>query len=116
MVVATHLIKIKGIFNKNIWGHEEKMLNETLKEYVKTKIKFEIDSYYHADLELFEINDDKIEVWVFINALPSSVSRDIIEKWLNDHVNEEGIVATDFEIEEKFNPLSPENNFLVLIP
>lgn len=111
MIIATHLIKIKGTFDKNIWGHEEEMLNETLKEYVKTKIKFEIDNCYHADLELFKITDNKIEIWVFIKAIQSCLPKDIIEKWLNDHINEEGIMATDFEIEEK-----TENNFLVLIP
>lgn len=116
MVIATHLIKIKGTFDRNIWGHEEKFLNETLKEYVKTKIKFEIFSSYHADLELFKIDGDKIEVWVFINSQPISTLKDIIEKWLDDHVNDEGIMATDIEIEEKFNNSSSENNFLVVVP
>lgn len=116
MTIATHLIKIKGTFDRNIWGHEDKFLNETLKEYVKTKIKNEIFSSYHADLELFKIDDDKIEVWVFINSPPISTLKDIVEKWLDDHVNDEGIMATDVEIEEKFNLYSPENNFLTLVP
>lgn len=115
MLVATHLIKIKGTFNKNIWGYDEEKLNDILKEYVKTKIKFEIDSCYHADLELFKIDDDKIEVWVFINALSSCVSKDIIEKWLNNHINDEGIISTDVEIEEKIGSCCPKNNFSVFV-
>lgn len=113
MVVATHLIKIKGTF-QNVWEHDDEMLNKTLKEYVKTKIKNEIDSYYHADLELFKIDDNKIEVWVFIKAY-IDISKDTIEKWLNEHINEYGIIPTDIEIEYK-NPYSSENNFLILIP
>lgn len=115
MYTATHLIKIKGKFDKNIWGYEDNILNETLKEYIKTKIKFEIDSYYHTDLELFKIDDDNIDVWIYLSTPQSCVSRDIIEKWLNDHINEEGIIATDFEIEERANPFSSENNFLVIL-
>lgn len=116
MTVATHLIKIKGTFDKNIWGHGEKVLNETLKEYIKTKIKNEIFSSYHADLELFKIDDDKIEVWVYINSPPLSTLKDMIEKWIHDHINEEGIVATDIEVEERFSQHSSENNFVVIIP
>lgn len=116
MAIATHLIKIKGTFDKNIWGYEEKTLNETLKEYVKTKIKNEVDKYYHADLELFKIDDNKIEIWVFVEAILSSVSKNTIERWLNDHINEEGITVTDFEIEEKIGQLDPKNNFVVIIP
>ena len=115
MPIATHLIKIKGTFDKNIWGYDVELLNEILKEFVKTKIKLEIDSYYHADLELFKLDDNKINVWVFINALPSNVSKYIIGKWLEDHINEEGIKVTDFEIEERNNLYSSENNFFVVL-
>ncbi len=113
MSIATHLIKIKGTFDKNIWGYDVEKLNEILKEFVKTKIKFEIDSYYHADLELFIIDDNKIDVWVFISALPSCVSKNIIGKWLKDHINKEGITVSDFEIEER--NYSSANNFFVVL-
>jgi hypothetical protein len=115
MAIATHLIKIKGTFDKNIWGYGGKELNKTLEEYVKKKIN-EIDGYYHANLELFKIDDNNIDVWIFIEAILSSVSKDIIEKWIKNHINEEGIMVTYIEIEEKMNPFSPENNFLILIP
>lgn len=78
--IATHLVKIKGTFDEKIWGNEKETLKEKLKEYANTKIKEEIDSIYHTDLELFQINDNIIDVWVFIRAFPYEVSRDIIEK------------------------------------
>lgn len=111
MRIATHLIKIKGIFDKDIWGHDHEIAETKLRQYVDTKIKDEIENLYHADLELFQIDDNKIEVWVFISAFQYEASKDLIEKWLNEHIKEEGIKVIVFEIDEK-----SDNNFLVLIP
>jgi len=55
MVIATHLIKIKGDFDVQKWTEKK------LEEYVKQKIK-EIDPSFHTDLELFQIQDSNIEV------------------------------------------------------
>jgi thymidylate synthase len=109
MTIATHLIKINGKFDKNIWTEDK------LENYVRSKIEDDIKSFYHTDLELFGIDDEIINVWVFVSALPSEVSRDIVGKWLNDHIKEEGIVVTSFEIEERFSLLDPEETFVTLI-
>ncbi len=108
MRIATHLIKIKGTFD-NKWKEKE------LRDYVKDKIK-EIESFYHTDLELFKVDDNKIEVWVYIHALPSEAKRNIIDKWLKDHIKEEGITIIYFDIEEKFNLCYPKNDPFILIP
>lgn len=57
MVIATHIIKIKGTLNKNIWKDEKK-----IEEYIKDKIKNDIDPSFHTNLELLEINGNKIDV------------------------------------------------------
>jgi len=100
MTVGTHLIKIKGTFDKKIWGYEDEWVNEIFKEYIKTKIKNEIDSHYNPNLEFVRIDDNKIEVWIYIKALSLNISRDIIEKWLIDHIHEDGIDIYDLEIEK----------------
>src|SRR3990167_9531771 len=78
MTVGTHLIKIKGTFDKKIWGYEDEWVNEIFKEYIKTKIKNEIDSHYNPNLEFVRIDDNKIAVWIYIKALSINISRDII--------------------------------------
>lgn len=114
--IATHLIKIKGTFDKKIWGYEKEILNEKLKEYVNKKIKEEIDRIYHTDLELFQINDNMIDVWVYLRAYPYDISKDIIEKWLKNHIKDEGITIIDFNFEEITNLCSSEKGFFVIIP
>jgi hypothetical protein len=109
MHIATHLIKIKGKINRNIWTEDK------LGEYIRSKIDDNITSFYRADLELFGIEDDVVNVWVFVSALPSEVSRDIIDKWLNDHIKEEGITVTEFEIEDLFDLVHPKETFVALI-
>ena len=109
MNIATHLIKIRGTFDKDIWKEEE------LKDYVKSKIKKEIENVLYPDLELFKVDKDTAEVWVFISALPSEVTRDVIYKWLEYHITEKGLSIIDFEVEERCNLLDQNNKFLVLI-
>jgi hypothetical protein len=109
MKIATHLIKINGKFDKNIWTEEK------LDVYVRSKIECDIDKLYHADLELFKIDDEIIDVWVFISVSPSKVTRDIIGKWIKNHITEEGIIVIDFEIEERFNLCHPEEVFVTLL-
>ena len=96
MVIATHLIKIKGDFDVQKWTEKK------LEEYVKQKIK-EIDPSFHTDLELFQIQDSNIEVWVYISAFPSEVSDKIVGDWIKAHLKEEGIETKEFEIEVIFN-------------
>lgn len=113
MAIATHIIKIKGTFDEKIYKQQK-----TLKDYVNNKIQNEIDSVLHADLELFKVDGNNIEVWVYISAFPSEVTRDIIGKWIKDHIKEEGISVQNFEFEQlvdKTKRLS-ENSFYVSIP
>lgn len=98
MVIATHIIKIKGTLNKNIWKDEKK-----IDEYIKDKIKNDIDPSFHTDLELLKINGNKIDVWVYIHAFPSEVTNDIIDKWIQDHIKDEGISVNDFEFKKIFD-------------
>lgn len=83
--------KIKGNFNKNKWTEKK------LKEYVKQKIK-EIEPSFHTELELFQIQDSNINVWVYISALPSEVSDKIVDTWIKAHLKEEGIETKEFKI------------------
>lgn len=100
--VATHILKIKGSFDGSKWNEE------SLKGLVKTKIANDIDKYYHTDLELFKIEDIDnskmlftIDVWVFIEAFGSSTSdiKDIADKWLKDHIKEDGLTMDNLEVE-----------------
>lgn len=109
MHVATHLIKIKGKIDKNIWTKEK------LKNYILSKIRSDILSFYHTDLELFEIDDEVVNVWVYISTLPSKVSKDIICNWLNFYIKEDGIDVTSFEIEKIFDLTDPKDLFMVFI-
>ena len=109
MSIATHLIKIRGTFDKDIWKEEE------LKDYVKSKIKNEIESVLHPDLELFKTDKSIAEIWVYISALPSAATRDVIDKWLEDHITEHGLTVIDFEVEEMSCLRNQENKFVVLI-
>ena len=107
--IATHLIKIKGKIDVHIWTEEK------LRNYVNSKIDDDVLSFYHTDLELFGIENEVINVWVFVSASPSNVSRNIIDKWLSDHIKEEGLTITSFEIEERFDLTCPKNTFITLI-
>ena len=96
MNVATHIIKIKGSIK------DGKKKEKELKDYVKDKIYTEIDSIYHADLELFRADeDDTVEVWVYVSSF--CVTRDIVDQWLKDHIKEEGTEITSIEIEKLLN-------------
>lgn len=92
MVIATHLIKIKGSVDKDKWTEE------TLREYIQKKIADEICPSFHAETELFSIKDNDAEAWVYISAFPSEIGEDVIKKWLCDHIKEDGITVKDFEI------------------
>lgn len=95
MVVATHVVKVKGTFDRNIWNDDK------LRKYVRKKIICEMDDSFHTRLELFKIEDyddkGKVDVWVYINALPSEVDRKTIKKWIDDHIKEEGLAVEEFE-------------------
>lgn len=101
MVTATNLIKIKGTFDNNKWTEEQ------LKNYVNDKIKSEIDSFYHSDLELFQVKDTYIEVWVYIHDLTlSELLEQNIKDWLKKHIKEEGLTVDNIEIEKSGNGFS----------
>ena len=90
MVVATHVVKVRGTFDRNIWN------DDMLRKYIRKKIICEIDDSFHTHLELFKINNDndnkgKIEVLVYVYALPSEIDRETIKKWIDDHIKEEGL-------------------------
>ena len=52
MVVATHVVKVRGTFDRNIWN------DDMLRKYIRKKIICEIDDSFHMHLELFKINND----------------------------------------------------------
>lgn len=103
MVIATHLIKVKGIVR------DEKKREKEIKAYVLEKINNEIEGMFHADLELFHIDDDgTTDVWVYASGLRGSIDY-TVERWLKNHIKEEGIDVKDFEIEEL-----PNEKFFVM--
>lgn len=97
MAIATHLIKVKGTVK------DGKKREKEIKDYVKDKIDNEIDSMFHADLELFHIDEDgTADVWVYVGSLSGSIKY-TVGVWLENHITEEGIEVKDFEIEELEN-------------
>ncbi|MEA2097959.1 MAG: hypothetical protein U9P70_02700 [Patescibacteria group bacterium] len=103
MAFATHLIKIKGSFDVQKWTKEK------LRKYIDEKISTEIYSFYHAEIELFQIKKNNIEIWVYISAFPSEATNRIIEKWIEDHIKEDGIETKEFKVEEKRSLLDSNN-------
>ncbi len=105
MAVATHLIKIKGTFDDKKWTEEQ------LRNFVKHKIKCDIESIYHPDLELFQAKDRSIEVWAYISDItPLELLEKNVRDWLKDHIKEEGITIDNFEIQKS------GNGFYVITP
>jgi hypothetical protein len=98
MAIATHIIKIKGTFDNEKWTEEQ------LRCLVRDKIKDEIESIYHPDLELFQVKDGSIEVWVYISDLtPLELLEKNIRDWLKNHIKEEGLTIDNVEIEKSGN-------------
>lgn len=93
MPVATHLVKIKGSFDEKIWNKKK------IEDYVDYKIENEMDETFSTDLELYDIIDNNIEIWVLMFAYPSEVDNRIIDKWIKDHIKEEGLKVDSFEFE-----------------
>jgi DNA-directed RNA polymerase beta' subunit len=114
VAIATHLIKIKGSLDIEKWTEEK------IKKYIDKKLKDEIESLYHADLELLRVKDNDVEVWVYISALPSEATEYMIKKWLNDHIREDSVAVKDVEIVEVVNLLNLANgnhlNFRIHLP
>ena len=94
MSVVTHVVKIKGAFDEKIWDEKK------IEDYVDYKIENEINETFNTDLELYNITGNNIEIWVFIFAYPSEVDNGIIDKWIKNHIKEEGLKVDSFEFEK----------------
>lgn len=105
MTIATNLIKIKGTFDSNKWTEEQ------LKNYANDKIKNDIDSFYHPGLELFQVKDTSIEIWIYVSGLTSpELLEKNIRNWLKNHIKEDGLTVDSLGIEKS------GNGFYVLTP
>ena len=105
MATATHLIKIKGIFDDKKWTEER------LRNFVNDKIKYNIDRIYHPDLELFQVGDTSVEVWVYICDLSQlKLLEKAIKDWLGNHIKEDGLTVDSIKVEKLCN------GFYVIIP
>ncbi len=66
------------------------------------------------------MKNDDVEVWVYITAFPSEASVYLIEKWLKDHIKEDGVAVKNFEVVEIANLLNPadrkNSNFAIISP
>ena len=114
MAIATHLVKIKGSFDKG-WNEKK------LRNYIDEKINEEILSYFHANLELFKIDkNNTIQVWVYLQAFPREVTEEIIRSWFSNHIKEKGIEIKSLEIKEMINLIKPINEktskFIIRLP
>lgn len=94
MSIATHIVKVKGTFDEKLWNEKK------IEDYVDYKIENDIDETFNTDLELFNITGNNIEIWVFIFAFPSEVDNGIIDKWIKDHIIDEGLKVESFEFEK----------------
>ena len=101
MVIATHTVKIRGTFDRNIWDAKK------LRKYVRKKIICDIQYSFHTHLELFkadimggeEKDKGKIEVCVYVHGLPSEITKDVIKKWIDINIKEDGLTIGEFEYE-----------------
>ena len=101
MVIATHTVKIRGTFDRNIWDAKK------LRKYVRKKIICDIHDSFHTHLELFKIDmmegeekdKGKIEVCVYVHGLPSEITKDVIKKWIDINIKEDGLTIGEFEYE-----------------
>lgn len=91
------MIKIKGTFDDDKWTEK------TLRNFVDNKIKDEIESIYHPDIELFHIKDKTIEVWVYISGSIPKLLGEIVGNWLKYHIKEDGLTIESVEIEKSGN-------------
>lgn len=81
-------------------------------------LRFEQDAthkyLYYSSLDLFEAKDGNVDIWVFITGLPSEASYKVVERWIKDHIKEDGLSVTEFTVEMIFNMCSSDNKFAVL--
>ena len=104
--IASHLVKVKGIFKKK-WDKWQ------IESYVKAKMEKEIDSYWEAEVELFKAEDDKVEIWVLIATVGHSETiKEWANEWLEHHITqsadeiERGIAEIKSVEVEPVSPLS----------
>lgn len=108
MPVATHVIKVKAEFNEN-WDEEK------LEKLVKTKIGNEIDDFFSPESELFHVGNNVIDIWILIEFCGDLLLiKDISNKWLKDHIKEEGITIKNLEVEKIPVLLLVEDNHFLL--
>ena len=107
MHIVTHIIKVKGTFDLS-WDENK------LRDYVDLKIKNEIEHVLHPNLELFEAKDGNVDVWIFITALPSEATHKVVETWIKDHIKEDGLSVTEFNVEMISNLCNPGTKFAVI--
>ncbi len=93
-IVATHLVTVKGTFDKNIWSEN------TLLGYINKKIKNNIFSTFHTSSDWVKINKNNVDVSVYISCYPSEVNKKIVLEWVKDNITEAGLKVTWFGIEE----------------
>ena len=98
MTIATHIIKVKGTFDGKIWDEEK------LRSYVDEKF-LEIDANFKPDLELFRVNSNEVNVWLFIALManPETIKK-MAEDWVKNHTTEKGLNVTLIEVEDTGYP------------
>lgn len=104
--MASHLIKVKGVFKKKWDKHQ-------IERYIKAKIEKEINDYYEAELELLKVEENRIEVWVFIATVGyCETIKEWANEWLEHHITqspdevERGISEIESVEVEAVSPLS----------
>jgi len=104
MVLATHIIKIYGAISQFIWPEKK------LKNYVDKKIKNDIFVTFHAKLKSFKLEEEKVEILVYVSALPSEVTAKVVDEWLKDNTRRKGLRVENFEIEIIASKIDPDFN------
>ncbi|MFA6097888.1 MAG: hypothetical protein WC788_09795 [Candidatus Paceibacterota bacterium] len=104
MIFATHIIKIHGAINQFIWPEKK------LRNYVDKKVKNDIFVTFHARLKSFRLEEEKVEVRVYLSALPSEVTAKVVDEWLKDNTIRRGLGVENFEIEIIASKIDPDFN------
>jgi len=94
-IVATHSIKIRGHYDPKRWDRD------SVREFIEEKMRLLRDK---ADIELLQINGDKIDVMVYVSEPdnPQHIVESYAHLWMmtNDIPGQNGLFVDKIDVDE----------------